>query len=146
MDVPTSEDLGGRDNQPSAPGYSPLPVWPGQSSSALATRRGGGTSAEQTLLLADHTKVSKTATYAYGTVADYHTVITDTGTPESELAAMRDLGVHFLLLGMMAVVGSPMPMSGPSKAQRTGKVSLGVPGSLVGNKGATLSSDRRRTP
>ena len=50
-------------------------------------------SAEQALLLVDHSKFGKTATYAYGTVADYHTVITDTGTPDAEIAAMRDLGV-----------------------------------------------------
>ncbi|MHA5048339.1 hypothetical protein [Streptomyces sp. SD15] len=50
-------------------------------------------SAEQALLLVDHSKFGKTATYAYGTVADYHAVITDTGTPEAELAAIRDLGV-----------------------------------------------------
>lgn len=50
-------------------------------------------SAEQALLLVDHSKFGKTATYAYGTVADYHTVITDTATPDAELAAIRDLGV-----------------------------------------------------
>jgi DeoR/GlpR family transcriptional regulator of sugar metabolism len=50
-------------------------------------------SAEQALLLVDHSKFGKTATYAYGTVADYHTVITDTGTPDTELAAIRDLEV-----------------------------------------------------
>ncbi|WP_328665896.1 DeoR/GlpR family DNA-binding transcription regulator [Streptomyces sp. NBC_00322] len=50
-------------------------------------------SAEQALLLADHSKFGKTATYAYGTVADYHAVITDTGTPDAELSAIRDLGV-----------------------------------------------------
>ncbi|MGW7366140.1 DeoR/GlpR family DNA-binding transcription regulator [Streptomyces sp. NPDC054841] len=50
-------------------------------------------SAEQSLLLADHSKFGKTATYAYGTVADYHAVITDTATPDAELAAIRDLGV-----------------------------------------------------
>ncbi|MCW7940591.1 DeoR family transcriptional regulator [Streptomyces hygroscopicus] len=50
-------------------------------------------SADQTLLLADHSKFGKTATYAYGSVADYHAVITDTGTPEAELTAIRDLGV-----------------------------------------------------
>jgi DeoR/GlpR family transcriptional regulator of sugar metabolism len=50
-------------------------------------------SADQALLLVDHSKFGKTATYAYGTVADYHTVITDTGTSDAELTAMRDLGV-----------------------------------------------------
>ncbi|MFD8388599.1 DeoR/GlpR family DNA-binding transcription regulator [Streptomyces sp. NPDC059680] len=50
-------------------------------------------SADQALLLADHSKFGKTATYAYGTVADYHAVITDTGTPGTELAAIRGLGV-----------------------------------------------------
>ncbi|MGW6543268.1 DeoR/GlpR family DNA-binding transcription regulator [Streptomyces massasporeus] len=50
-------------------------------------------SAEQSLLLADHSKFGKTATYAYGTVADYDAVITDTGTPDAELTALRGLGV-----------------------------------------------------
>ncbi|WP_338145654.1 DeoR/GlpR family DNA-binding transcription regulator [Streptomyces scabichelini] len=51
-------------------------------------------SAERALLLADHSKFGKTATYAYGTVADYHSVITDSATPDTELAAIRDLGVR----------------------------------------------------
>ncbi|MDF3148712.1 MULTISPECIES: DeoR/GlpR family DNA-binding transcription regulator [unclassified Streptomyces] len=50
-------------------------------------------SAERALLLVDHSKFGKTATHAYGTVADYATVITDTGTPDTEIAALRDLGV-----------------------------------------------------
>ncbi|TQK50746.1 DeoR family transcriptional regulator [Streptomyces sp. SLBN-118] len=50
-------------------------------------------SAEQALLLADHSKFGKTATYAYGTVANYQTVITDTAVPDTELAAIRALGV-----------------------------------------------------
>ncbi|MET9394561.1 DeoR/GlpR family DNA-binding transcription regulator [Streptomyces sp. NPDC006624] len=50
-------------------------------------------SAERVLLLADHSKFGKTATYAYGTVADYEAVITDTSTPEAELAAIREMGV-----------------------------------------------------
>lgn len=50
-------------------------------------------SAQHALLLADHSKFGKTATYAYGTVADYQAVVTDTLTPEAELAAIRDLGV-----------------------------------------------------
>ncbi|AZQ32761.1 DeoR/GlpR transcriptional regulator [Streptomyces cyaneochromogenes] len=51
-------------------------------------------SAEQTLLLADHSKFGKAATYAYGTVADYGAVITDTATPDAELAAIHGLGVR----------------------------------------------------
>ncbi|GAA5210809.1 DeoR/GlpR family DNA-binding transcription regulator [Streptomyces thinghirensis] len=50
-------------------------------------------SAEDALLLVDHSKFGKTATHAYGTVADYETVITDTGTPESEIEAVRGFGV-----------------------------------------------------
>ncbi|WP_413806744.1 DeoR/GlpR family DNA-binding transcription regulator [Streptomyces sp. OE57] len=50
-------------------------------------------SAEQALLLVDYSKFGKTATYAYGTVADYHSVITDSRTPDAELAAIRDLDV-----------------------------------------------------
>jgi DeoR/GlpR family transcriptional regulator of sugar metabolism len=50
-------------------------------------------SAERALLLVDHSKFGKTATHAYGTAADYEAVITDTGTPEAEIAAIRGFGV-----------------------------------------------------
>ncbi|WP_245685570.1 DeoR/GlpR family DNA-binding transcription regulator [Streptomyces yerevanensis] len=50
-------------------------------------------SAERAVLLVDHSKFGKAATYAYGTAADYQTVITDTGAPDAELAAIRELGV-----------------------------------------------------
>ncbi|MFI6935146.1 DeoR/GlpR family DNA-binding transcription regulator [Streptomyces sp. NPDC050287] len=50
-------------------------------------------SAERALLLVDHSKFGKTATHAYGTAADYETVITDTGTPDAEIAALKGLGV-----------------------------------------------------
>ncbi|RVX41081.1 DeoR family transcriptional regulator [Nonomuraea polychroma] len=50
-------------------------------------------SAEQALLLVDHSKFGKTATYGYGTVADYHAVITDTSTSDAEIAAIRGFGV-----------------------------------------------------
>ncbi|MGI5350589.1 DeoR/GlpR family DNA-binding transcription regulator [Streptomyces sp. CA-250714] len=45
------------------------------------------------LLLADHSKFGKTATYAYGTAALYQRVVTDDATPAEELAALRALGV-----------------------------------------------------
>ena len=50
-------------------------------------------SAERALLLVDHSKFGKTATHAYGTVADYQAVLTDTGTPDAEVAAIRGFGV-----------------------------------------------------
>ncbi|HEY5832621.1 DeoR/GlpR family DNA-binding transcription regulator [Streptomyces sp.] len=50
-------------------------------------------SADSALLLADHSKFGKTATYAYGTAALYQEVITDTATPAGETAALRALGV-----------------------------------------------------
>lgn len=49
-------------------------------------------SACSALLLADHTKFGKTATYAYGTAARYREILTDTTTPAEELAALRALG------------------------------------------------------
>ncbi|MEU8824589.1 DeoR/GlpR family DNA-binding transcription regulator [Streptomyces sp. NPDC048636] len=51
-------------------------------------------SANRSLLLADHSKFGRTATYAYGTAAVYDAVLTDTGTPEEEIAALRGLGVR----------------------------------------------------
>ncbi|GAA0442113.1 DeoR/GlpR family DNA-binding transcription regulator [Streptomyces stramineus] len=50
-------------------------------------------SADRSLLLADHTKFGKTATHAHGTVEAYEAVITDTGTPADQLAAVRAMGV-----------------------------------------------------
>lgn len=50
-------------------------------------------SAERSLLLVDHSKFGKTATYGYGSVAEFEAVITDTPTPEAELAAIRGFGV-----------------------------------------------------
>jgi DeoR/GlpR family transcriptional regulator of sugar metabolism len=50
-------------------------------------------SAERALLLADHSKFGKTATYAYGTASDYEAVITDTRTSDAEIAAIRSLGI-----------------------------------------------------
>jgi DeoR/GlpR family transcriptional regulator of sugar metabolism len=49
--------------------------------------------AHQSLLLVDHSKFGKTATHAYGTVADFQAVITDTSTSDAEIEAMRGLGV-----------------------------------------------------
>ncbi|MDI3385053.1 DeoR/GlpR family DNA-binding transcription regulator [Streptomyces sp. B-S-A8] len=50
-------------------------------------------SAGRAVLLADHSKFGKTATYAYGTAARYEEVVTDTGTPGAEADALRALGV-----------------------------------------------------
>jgi DeoR/GlpR family transcriptional regulator of sugar metabolism len=50
-------------------------------------------SADRALLLVDHSKFGKTATYAYGTVAAYEAVITDTATADEEIAAIHGLGV-----------------------------------------------------
>ncbi|MFH0520046.1 DeoR/GlpR family DNA-binding transcription regulator [Streptomyces sp. M41] len=49
--------------------------------------------ADAALLLVDHSKFGKTATHAYGTVAAYQSVITDTLTAPDELAALRVLDV-----------------------------------------------------
>lgn len=49
---------------------------------------------DRALLLADHTKFGKTATHAFGTISAYETVITDSATPESEITAIRNLGVR----------------------------------------------------
>jgi DeoR/GlpR family transcriptional regulator of sugar metabolism len=50
-------------------------------------------SADRALLLVDHSKFGKTATYAYGTVAAYESVITDTTTSNEEIMAIRGLDV-----------------------------------------------------
>ncbi|WP_432095480.1 DeoR/GlpR family DNA-binding transcription regulator [Streptomyces sp. bgisy100] len=50
-------------------------------------------SADGALLLVDHSKFGKTATHEYGTAAAYRAVITDTGTPDQEVAALREFGV-----------------------------------------------------
>ncbi|KOG51860.1 DeoR faimly transcriptional regulator [Streptomyces griseoflavus] len=48
--------------------------------------------AEEAVLLVDHAKFGKRATYAYGTAARYGTVVTDTVTPAGEIAALRATG------------------------------------------------------
>ncbi|MFF4694476.1 DeoR/GlpR family DNA-binding transcription regulator [Streptomyces chattanoogensis] len=50
-------------------------------------------SANKAVLLADHSKFGKTATYAYGTAAVYASVITDTATAEGEITAIRAMNV-----------------------------------------------------
>ncbi|GAA2812180.1 DeoR/GlpR family DNA-binding transcription regulator [Saccharopolyspora taberi] len=49
-------------------------------------------SARRTLLLADHSKFGKTATYAHGDVGSFDLVVTDDGTPQHELDAIRAFG------------------------------------------------------
>jgi DeoR/GlpR family transcriptional regulator of sugar metabolism len=44
--------------------------------------------ADRNVLVVDHSKFGRTATYAYGDVSDYDLVITDEETPGDELAAM----------------------------------------------------------
>ncbi|MCI2421606.1 DeoR/GlpR family DNA-binding transcription regulator [Saccharopolyspora sp. K220] len=51
-------------------------------------------STERNVLLVDHSKFGKTATFSYGDVRAYDLVITDEATPEHELAAIRDLGTE----------------------------------------------------
>ena len=58
---------------------------------------------EQALLLVDQSKFGKTATYAYGTVADYHTVITDTGASDSAVQLLEHYGVRVITVEPEAV-------------------------------------------
>jgi DeoR/GlpR family transcriptional regulator of sugar metabolism len=50
-------------------------------------------SARRRLLLLDHTKFGRSCAFAYGDVSSYDLVITDSETPDTEIKAMRDLGV-----------------------------------------------------
>ncbi|MBH1937080.1 DeoR/GlpR transcriptional regulator [Streptomyces sp. AV19] len=49
--------------------------------------------ANRSVLAVDHTKFGRTATYAYGDAGGYDLVVTDTATPEDEVAAIEHLGV-----------------------------------------------------
>ncbi|GAB2758983.1 DeoR/GlpR family DNA-binding transcription regulator [Amycolatopsis magusensis] len=49
--------------------------------------------ANRNVVVADHSKFGKTATYVHGDVSAYDLVITDEGTPADEVEAMRELGV-----------------------------------------------------
>ncbi|GLW67608.1 DeoR family transcriptional regulator [Actinomadura rubrobrunea] len=49
--------------------------------------------ARRNVLLVDHSKFGKTATYAYGDAARYDLVVTDAATPAEEIGALRALGV-----------------------------------------------------
>jgi DeoR/GlpR family transcriptional regulator of sugar metabolism len=51
-------------------------------------------STTRNVLLVDHSKFGKTATFAYGDARAYDLVVTDEATPEHELAAIRDLGTE----------------------------------------------------
>ncbi|MFI9023935.1 DeoR/GlpR family DNA-binding transcription regulator [Streptomyces sp. NPDC053560] len=66
--------------------YHPLPEFVEVKEAMLAA-------AGNSLLLADHTKFGRTATYCYGDATQYEAVLTDTGTEEAETAAVRGLGV-----------------------------------------------------
>ncbi|GAB3499856.1 DeoR/GlpR family DNA-binding transcription regulator [Amycolatopsis cihanbeyliensis] len=48
--------------------------------------------ANRNVLLVDHSKFGRTATYAYGDVGGYDLIITDGNTPDEEIAAMRACG------------------------------------------------------
>lgn len=52
------------------------------------------TTANRNVLVADHSKFGKTATYAHGDVGAYDLVITDDETAGEELEAIRDLGTR----------------------------------------------------
>ncbi|POX36535.1 DeoR family transcriptional regulator [Streptomyces sp. Ru73] len=54
-----------------------------------AMREAAGRSA----LAVDHTKFGRTATHGYGDASGYDLVVTDTATPEEEIAAIERLGV-----------------------------------------------------
>ena len=56
------------------------------------------------MLLADHSKFGKTATYAHGDVSAFSLVVTDTATPESEIEAMRGLGTEVRVVAAEATI------------------------------------------
>ncbi|GAB3225370.1 DeoR/GlpR family DNA-binding transcription regulator [Glycomyces halotolerans] len=51
-------------------------------------------SAAEAVLLVDHTKFGKTATYLHGTTSAFRTVITDDAAPVDEVAALRATGAR----------------------------------------------------
>lgn len=51
-------------------------------------------SADRAVLVVDHSKFGRTATYPYGDVGGYDLLVTDAATPQSELRPARDLGVE----------------------------------------------------
>lgn len=66
--------------------FHPLREYAEVKEAMLASAAGG-------LLLVDHSKFGKTATYAYGTADAYQAVITDSSTSEAEIAAVTGMGV-----------------------------------------------------
>jgi DeoR/GlpR family transcriptional regulator of sugar metabolism len=63
-------------------------------------------SSARNILLVDHSKFGRTATFAYGDVRSYDLVVTDDGTAPSELDAIRDLGVPIRVLTHHSDAGS----------------------------------------
>ncbi|MEV0697801.1 DeoR/GlpR family DNA-binding transcription regulator [Saccharopolyspora sp. NPDC050389] len=57
-------------------------------------------SAARNVLLADHSKFGKTATFAYRDLRAYDLVVTDDATPEHELAAIRAYGTEVRVVPM----------------------------------------------
>ncbi|WP_246256913.1 DeoR/GlpR family DNA-binding transcription regulator [Amycolatopsis anabasis] len=58
--------------------------------------------ASRNVLVADHSKFGKTATYGHGDVGAYDLVITDDETPDEEIGAMREIGTR-----VVAAEGKP---------------------------------------
>ncbi len=56
------------------------------------------------VLLADHSKFGKTATYAHGDVSAFSLVVTDTETPEAEIEAIRELGTEVRVVPAEATI------------------------------------------
>jgi DeoR/GlpR family transcriptional regulator of sugar metabolism len=56
--------------------------------------------ARRGVLVADHSKFGRTATYAHGDAADYDLVITDDETPDEEIEAIRALGTRVRAVGI----------------------------------------------
>lgn len=70
-------------------------------------------SASRTVLLVDHSKFGKTATYAHGDAAAFDLVVTDEGTSEHEIEAIREFGAEVRLAAVRDQAGSDAPGASP---------------------------------
>lgn len=61
-------------------------------------KRAALAAANKNVLVVDSSKFGRTATYSYGDVSAYDLVIADGGTPDDELAAMRQFGTRVELV------------------------------------------------
>ncbi|MEV5571732.1 DeoR/GlpR family DNA-binding transcription regulator [Spirillospora sp. NPDC052269] len=80
-----------------------------QSQETVAVKRALMESADRRVLMADHTKFTKNGLFQLAPLTDFDLVIVDSGTPESDLEALRARGVRLHVAGRDGTPSWPTP-------------------------------------